>query len=226
MLTLFRRDSQTLDFLHAQLRPFGRFALVPSICLSPGGGGVDEVPAWQIWTDKPTTSDQLQIEDVLEKCIEPTSRILHIGIGNSSLAKRFSSRVCIIDGTTLHAEEKFHAEKLELPNYNVYVCNKYGPGMGSLQGRYDFIVDNNPFSFACCLRHASLMIANYAELLLPVRGVILTALPGYGWVTPNNDPNWALEWDEWSHLGRVLGMRVSRVSDKVYSLGHRKDLLV
>jgi hypothetical protein len=200
--------------------------LVPSKCSCPGGGGVDEVPEWQIWVEKPTTSDQLSIEEILDQLIEPTSRILHIGVGNSSLAKRFSPHVSLIDGTTLHEEEKQHAERLGLPNYNVYVYNKYGPNMKALQGSYDFIIDNNPFSFACCLHHASLMIMSYAELLDPVKGVILTALRGYGWVVSNNDPNWAMGWDEWSHLGGVLGMHVSRVSDNVYSMGYRKDFLI
>jgi len=80
--------------------------------------------------------------------------MLHVGVGNSKLAQRFASRARRLDGLTVHQNEKTHADALGIPNYTVYVLNKYSPEFVSVLTKpYDVIIDNNLASFACCQYH-------------------------------------------------------------------------
>src|SRR5262249_27100801 len=96
------------------------------------------------WTQQETTRDQAHIEAVLDTLAVTGTSILQVGVGNSKFAQRFAGRVRRIDGLTVHQNEKMQADALELPNYTVYVLNKYSPEFVSvLTDRYDFIIDNN-----------------------------------------------------------------------------------
>lgn len=184
--------------------------------------GVDEVPEWQVWVDKGTTPDQRRIEEHLEKVIRPSSRLLHIGAGNSSLGARFSPRVETVVGTTIHDEERVLAESLGLANYSVVVANKYANDMDQVSGRYDFIIDNNPASFACCLFHFAKMLVTYVDLLND-SGILLTAEPGMHWVVTNNDPNWALSLEDWRRIGEIVGLRLEDLGADVYAMRRSVD---
>jgi hypothetical protein len=97
--------------------------------------------------------DQRRIEQAIESFGPTTSdRILHVGVGSSSLARRFSPRVGLIDGLTVSEAEFAAAEALSLENYKVRLVNKYIPGLHGTLGHeytYNLIVDNNLASFAC-----------------------------------------------------------------------------
>lgn len=187
-------------------------------CGSRDSAGVDEVPEWRDWTDQETTPDQLRIEDVLEGELVTGSAILHIGIGNSSLARRFHSRARIIDGITIQKRELELALRLAIPNYTPRQGNKYSPNLpAELSRRYDFIVDNNPTTFCCCRTHLATMLANYS-VLLRANGVLLSDKVGLHWTSEPNDPRWAVAEDEWSVLGGNFGLRAVRYTDFVVGL--------
>lgn len=179
--------------------------------------GLDEVPDWQVWTDRETTSDQLRIEAELEGLVDASRSILHIGAGNSSLGRRFGSRVRRILGTTIHVEEIDRSGAASIPNYSVELINKYGTGMDTVEGKFDLIVDNNPSSFACCLFHFSRMFVSYVNLM-ERNGRLITAQPGLGWVLSSSNWNWSLDWDGWREIGQVLGMQATKLNEFVYSL--------
>jgi MoaA/NifB/PqqE/SkfB family radical SAM enzyme len=204
--------------LMARLTSLPRFASITQICETGHASGIDEAPEWQIWTERPTTGDQLRIEEQLESLIETSSSILHIGAGNSSLGRRFAPRVARVLATTLHDEERTFAEGLGIKNYAVVTANKFSEDMDRIDGEFDFIVDNNPSSFACCLFHFSRMMISYAELLKKDGGQLLTAQPGLSWVCPGNDRNWSFQWQDWARLGEILGMPARQVTDVVYSM--------
>ena len=83
-----------------------------------------------------------------------------------------------IDGLTVHQNEKIQAEALGIPNYTVYVLNKHSAEFVSvLTNTYDFIIDNNLSSFACCKYHFAVMWENYLRVLAP-HGQILTCQIG------------------------------------------------
>lgn len=200
-----------------------RLSAAPQYCGSDLNPGVDEVPEWQIWINRPTTFDQQMIENHLDQVVNRTSSILHIGVGNSSLAKRFSSRVDHICGTTLHVEEKLFADDLNIPNYEVTVTNKFSSEMTTIVAPFDFLVDNNPSSFTCCLMHFCRMLSHYAASLGD-GGAILTAQPGLGWVRTNNHPAWSLDWNDWQSLGEALGLRPEEFPNQVFALRRVKQL--
>lgn len=209
------RDAQ---LLMTRLASHPRFGRLCHHCGREHTPGIDELPEWQIWTNRATTPDQIAIEEQLENLVTASSSILHIGVGNSSLGRRFASRISTVVGTTLHDEERVLSEELGLEKYAVVLANKYSEDMDRIAGNFDFIVDNNPSSFACCLFHFSRMMVAYVDLLRRDGGLFITAQQGWGWVVTGNDPGWSFGWDDWALLGEILRMPVARLTDFVYSM--------
>ncbi len=133
------------------------------------------------YPERQTTIGQENIEAVLAGKPISAARLLHVGIGNSRLAQRFSAQVQQIDGITMGSEEQLLAKQLELANYTVLLLNKYSQALGRLPPGYDFIIDNNIFSYACCKKHFMQMMSSYAALLKPT-GELLTERRGLNWI--------------------------------------------
>lgn len=111
------------------------------------------------WVESEESPDQVRIERILPRFIGTGSRVLHVGVGSSTLARRLAGRVDRIDGITLLPAEARHAEALGLKGYRLHVCDKYRELPEG--GPYDLIIDNNLASFACCRAH----FADYVERL-------------------------------------------------------------
>ena len=128
------------------------------------------------WVLRKTTSDLLRIENYLLKVSDGKS-LLQIGIGNSSLYKRINHLVRHFDGVTIVEDEVHHAEilfpKSEFLNYQVHLINKYSNELKILPGSYDYIIDNDLSSYACCHKHFNDMLNNYAILLNDTGKVIV-----------------------------------------------------
>jgi hypothetical protein len=182
--------------------------------------GVDEVPEWQVFSHRETSTDQLLIEQYLDSALRCNSSVLHIGIGNSSLAAKFSSRVQTIFGTTIHHQEKQFADELLLPNFRVEVINKYSTDMQRIEGQFDFIVDNNPASYCCCYFHFARMLLSYSEKLAP-DGLFLSAAEGLNWVVPHNTAEWSLDYSDWRRICQLLNLRSAQVAHRVFSMRRR-----
>jgi hypothetical protein len=165
---------------------------------------------------KPTTVDQSRIEDVIDTMRPDRLRILHVGVGNSSLAKRVARRAAAVIGATLSSNEKELADSLRLPQYSVFVANKYGREFPSLAGKgHHLIVDNNLASFACCKFHFYRMMDSYLGAL-NTGGRILTDQRGMDWVA--GDARWKLTYSDLEALERKFPLRAARISESVYSL--------
>jgi len=206
----------------ARLATYSPFDRLLQNCGKEHDPGIDSTPEWQVWTNRPTTPDQLAIEEQLEHLITASSCVLHVGVGNSSLGRRFAPRVAAVVGTTLHDEERILSENEGIENYAVVRANKYSEDMDRIAGQFNFVLDNNPATFACCVFHFCRMMIAYLDLLRS-EGVFLTAQPGWGWVVRGNDPNWSFGWNEWALLGEILRMPVSRVTNSVYSMQRSPD---
>jgi hypothetical protein len=183
----------------------------PSDC-----GREPPVPAYtdRSYAQLPASPDQQRIEAVLPSLVTASSRVLHVGIGSSTLARGLCSQVAWIDGVTLLQDEQAVAIAAGLANHGVYLLDKYGPALRALPGPYDVIVDNNPGTWACCVRHVERLFDAYAALLAP-RGRILTDERGAGWRVRGAH---ALAWTDWSDLGDERGMRAERITASVWSL--------
>ena len=172
------------------------------------------------WTHQETTRDQVRIEAVLDTMAVTGTSMLHVGVGNSKLAQRFARQARRLDGLTVHQNEKTHADALGIPNYTVYVLNKYSPEFVSVITKtYDFIIDNNLASFACCQYHFAVMFENYLRALTS-HGQILTCQIGmdayvgaFGWV---------MTYADLVSLERKFPMHVSKMTDVVYAIAMRQ----
>ena len=172
------------------------------------------------WTQQETTRDQVRIEAVLDTMGVTGTSMLHVGVGNSKLALRFARQARRLDGLTVHQNEKTQADALGIPNYTVYVLNKYSPEFVSVITKtYDFIIDNNLASFACCQYHFCVMFENYLRALAS-HGQILTCQIGmdayvgaFGWV---------MTYTDLVSLERKFPMHVSKMTDVVYAIAVRQ----
>jgi hypothetical protein len=123
-----------------------------------------------------------------------------------------------VDGLTVSQPEKELADSLQIPNYTVYFLSKYSREfLTTIKNRYDFVVDNNLASFACCKYHFFRMFDNYLWCLRP-HGRILTDQRGMDW-TVNNDPRWQLTFSDLVALERRFPVTVAKVTDTVYEIG-------
>jgi hypothetical protein len=168
------------------------------------------------WTQQQTTPDQVRIEAVLDTMTLTGAQLLHVGVGNSKLAQRFASRLSGVDGLTVHHNEKIYADALAIANYTVYILNKYSREVVSvLSNTYDFIIDNNLASFACCKKHFFIMLENYLSLLRS-RGRILTCQIGMD--AYHDDFGCTMAYADLVSLERQFPVLVSKLTDVVYAL--------
>ena len=175
-----------------------------------------DMPIWVDHTKDETTVDQARIEAVLDKLDLSGKNILHVGVGNSEFARRFASRVNLIDGLTVSQNEKAVADSLRIGNYTAYLLNKYSREfILTLSNKYDFVVDNNLASFACCKYHFYLMLDNYLWSMRP-GGQILTDQQGMDWVI--EDPRWVLTYEDLLALEKKFPVRASRMTETVFSI--------
>ena len=195
-----------------------RFGCLPHDCNENLNPGMDDLPTWRVWTQRPTTPGQLRIEEQLENLVGPASSILHIGVGNSSLGKRLAPRVLKILGVTIADEERIFAAKLSIPNYNVILANKFTEQMDEIDGTFNFIADTNPGGFSCCLTHFARMMASYTGLLDRNGGLLLTDRQGLGWVCEGNHPGWSFNWNDWEKLADFLQLSARPITEFVYSM--------
>jgi len=156
------------------------------------------------------------IEAVLDTMAHTEVQILHIGVGNSKLAQRFASRVQGIEGLTVHPNEKIFADSLAIPNYTIHMLNKYSRQVLSvLSYTYDFIIDNNLASFACCKTHFFVMIENYLSVLRS-RGRILTCQIGMD--AYHDELGCSMTYTDLVGLESQFPVLVSKLNDVVYAL--------
>lgn len=198
------------------------FDSCPDVCgnLERPGAAID-VPLWVDHTGDETTVDQARIEDALERLDPAGKNVLHVGVGNSSLARRFAGRARRIDGLTVSANELAMAEALGLANYRVQLLSKHCRDLlARLPDRYDFLVDNNLASYACCKYHFYLMFDNYLAALRP-DGRVLTDQRGMDFAAA--DRRWWLTWDDLVALESRLPIRAGRLTDTVYEIRRSRE---
>ena len=169
------------------------------------------------WSAKATTPDQARIERYIDRYDLTGKRILHIGIGDSGLARRFHCRVREIIGTTIDGPEMEVARSLAIPNYDFVLHNKYSGANDSIPGKFDLILDNNPTSPCCCMRHLSILFDFYLEKLSD-GGQIVTDRQGLAWVPEEANPRWSFDFEDLTDAGVAAGIRTFRMSRTVYAL--------
>lgn len=166
--------------------------------------------------------DQREINDWLRQQDLQGKRLLHIGTGNSSVARQCaanpSQRTRYITSVTVSPKEKAAADQLQLPDYTTVLANKYGKSfVASQQGRqYDYVLDNNIASFVCCQRHLERYLQTLVDVLAK-DGVIVTHWLGMQW-TLNLGVNdvetvWRMDHDKLETIASTFGLSTEREQD-------------
>lgn len=195
------------------------FSALPLACGNAIDPGVVVADDWRNWAARATTVDQQRIEDYLDRFRLAGNRILHVGIGNSSLARRFGRRAKQVVGISIDPPELTLAHSLGLANYRAIERNKYA-GLGAdIEGRFDFIVDNNITSACCCLSHLLGLLEGYRERLAP-EGQILTDREGLGWIpdVPGRNARWCFSLEDLAFVGDMAGLITEPVGEHLIAL--------
>lgn len=121
------------------------------------------------WISRGTTSD-LKSMQVFLGSIEQPVKVLQIGIGNSSLFESLQGKLNnTVVGITIVSDELEYAKSVfpdEFGNrYKVFIVNKYSDEIRTVGSGFDYIVDNDISSYACCKYHFFRMLKNYHQLL-------------------------------------------------------------
>ena len=162
---------------------------------------------WFAITD--VTPDQAELTEVLTPLLRGSERVLHVGIGASALAQRWTSRVSRIDGITVVQAELGAAPALA--NYRAWLQNKYATA--AWEGKYHLIIDNNPGSFSCCRRHAAEWLDTASGLLAP-GGMFVTHARGCSYRKPGGV---SMGWLAWWWAGKRRGVKVERLAADVWA---------
>jgi hypothetical protein len=196
-----------------------RFPELPGDCGNSVDPGIIDTADFRDWSRAGTTPDQLRIERYVDRYDLRTSRILQIGIGASGLASRFHRRVRQIVGTTIDNPEIRRAAELRVPNYDAVLRNKYAAPVRLQEERFDFIIDNNPTSSCCCMKHLARLFSFY-DANLSRDGQVVTDRIGLGWVpqVPAGNPRWRFDFDDIAAVGRTVGLEAFRINRFVYVL--------
>jgi hypothetical protein len=161
-----------LALRYSLFKPQCRDAALPEIHYSDGS-----------WTARETSSDLRQIQDFLRSA--PAGlKIFQAGIGKSSLFGLMRETVSEVVGVTIVDDEIAYAERLFPADvgtkYKVSIANKYSADIATCGKGFDYIVDNDLSSYACCKRHVRDMLKAYREMLKP-HGGVLVGLKGLGY---------------------------------------------
>jgi hypothetical protein len=196
-----------------------RFPELPLDCGNNIEPGIVDTAEWRDWSEVETTADQLRIEDYLDLFDLSESAILHIGIGNSGLALRFAAKAKSIFGTSVVDSEVERANSLNLPNYRAVIHNKHSDDDERIPSNFDFIVDNNPTTFCCCMKHLAKMLELYAQRLTP-GGQMVTDRVGLSWTTdaPRSNERWSFSFDDLAAVAALAGLTASRLGPTIYTL--------
>ena len=137
---------------------------------------------YSYWEDRETTTDERQIIDVMLKDkFLINKNILHIGIGNSELAKTLDSSNKIY-GVSISNSEINYAKSLNLENYIIFFCDKYSIKLSNIfqNIKFNLIIDTNLKSYSCCQNAFDFMMKNLFNYLEP-GGKIITSINGMKW---------------------------------------------
>jgi hypothetical protein len=160
------------------------------------------------WVKRKTTDDLSRIQTFLSAQDGPLD-IFQAGIGNSSLFRVLDKKLSRLVGVTI-AEEEIAYAKEQWPaefgkKYVVHLTNKYTGDLAALAQGFDFIVDNDISSYACCHHHFHQMLDSYKTMLNP-NGAILVGFLGLGYF----DSGFGMTEDMLRHISLQHGLSVER----------------
>ena len=138
--------------------------------------------SYSYWENKKETLDEIEILNFINSNNSSnSSKILHIGIGNSYISSNLN-KYSLINGISISSNEILFAKNLNIKNYEVFFKNKYEFNTFSnfSNYKYDIIIDANIKSFACCEKSFLHLMQQYFDIL-NFDGFIITNIRGMNW---------------------------------------------
>ena len=138
--------------------------------------------SYTYWEDRDITTDELEIIKFLENDNNfKFKKILHIGIGNSYFAKKFSD-TNTIKGITISQKEIQKARAMNLRDYQFFLIDKYSINFKDFldNNKFDLIVDTNLKSYSCCQNSFEYMMNNILKSINS-NGMLITSINGMKW---------------------------------------------
>ena len=138
--------------------------------------------SYSYWENKKETLDEIEILNFINSNNSSnSSKILHIGIGNSYISSNLN-KYSLINGISISSNEILFAKNLNIKNYNVFFKNKYefNTFYNFSKYKYDIIIDANIKSFACCEKSFLHLMQQYFDIL-NFDGFIITNIRGMNW---------------------------------------------
>ena len=138
--------------------------------------------SYSYWENKKETLDEIEILNFINSNNSSnSSKILHIGIGNSYISSNLN-KYSLINGISISSNEILFAKNLNIKNYNVSFKNKYefNTFYNFSDYKYDIIIDANIKSFACCEKSFLHLMQQYFDIL-NFDGFIITNIRGMNW---------------------------------------------
>ncbi len=138
--------------------------------------------SYSYWENKKETLDEIEILNFINSNNSSnSSKILHIGIGNSYISSNLN-KYSLINGISISSNEILFAKNLNIKNYNVSFKNKYefNTFYNFSDYKYDIIIDANIKSFACCEKSFLHLMQQYFDIL-NFDGFIITNIKGMNW---------------------------------------------
>ena len=138
--------------------------------------------SYSYWENKKETLDEIEILNFINSNNSSnSSKILHIGIGNSYISSNLN-KYSLIDGISISSKEILFAKNLNIKNYDASFKNKYefNTFYNFSDYKYDIIIDANIKSFACCEKSFLHLMQQYFDIL-NFDGFIITNIRGMNW---------------------------------------------
>ena len=142
----------------------------------------NDTTKFSYWENNEATNDEKDVITFLKNDdLFNNKRILHVGIGNSYIAKNLKN-FKKIDGISLSKNELDLAKKSNIDNYEVFFQNKYCQNniLSKILNFYDIIIDVNIKSFACCDKAFVNLFKTYSKIL-NINGIVITSKAGMKW---------------------------------------------
>ena len=142
----------------------------------------NDASKFSYWENKEATNDEKDALTYLKNNnLFYNKKILHVGIGNSYIAKNLKD-FKKIDGISLSKNELDLAKKNNIDNYEVFFQNKYCQNniLKKTLNFYDVIIDVNIKSFACCDKAFVNLFKKYSKILNN-NGIIISSKAGMKW---------------------------------------------
>ena len=178
--------------------------------------GADERASWPLldYSNCEPTEDQAAINRWLRSAALDGLDVLHVGTGNSSVARLLDGSARVVSVTVARGEFE-HAQSLGLRDYRVHLLNKHSRDFAErfAAAGFDCVLDNNLASFACCQRHLERYFDALARLLKP-GGFVLTHWLGMQWTldvgVDDVETVWRLDAAKLEAIAGAFGFQVER----------------